>query len=98
MTVMRDSWTDERLDDLKGSVDSGFRRMDDRFADVDSRFAKVDARFAKVDERFDRLDARLDTEFGRLHSRLDSIMRALAFGAIGFSSVVIAALVAVAKL
>jgi len=84
MAVMRERWTDERLDDLNKRVDDGFRRMDERFA--------------RVDERFDRLDARLDTEFGGLHSRLDSMMRALAYGAFTFSGVVIAALVAVAKL
>lgn len=26
-TMAREAWTDERLDDLKGSVDAGFREM-----------------------------------------------------------------------
>jgi hypothetical protein len=66
--AMRDRWTDERMDDLKGSVDAGFRGMDDRFALVDERFSQLDQRFTKVDERFERLDARLDAEFGRLNA------------------------------
>lgn len=93
--AMRDRWTDERLDDLKGSVDDGFSRMEGRFAEVDHRFVQLDA---KLDHRFDRLEARLNAESARLHLRLDSLMRVLALGAISFSGVVIAALVAVAKL
>jgi hypothetical protein len=54
MAVMRDKWTDERLDDLKTSVDDGFRRMDDRFA-------KIDDRFGRVDDRLDHLGARVDS-------------------------------------
>jgi hypothetical protein len=41
---MRERWTDERLDDLKGSVDDGFRRVDERFAQVDQRFAHMESR------------------------------------------------------
>lgn len=42
--VMRDKWTDERLDDLNKKVDDGFARIDARFAQVDARFAQIDAR------------------------------------------------------
>ncbi|MDX6604587.1 MAG: hypothetical protein QOF23_1096 [Solirubrobacterales bacterium] len=42
--VARESWTDERLDDLKERVDDGFRRMDERFALMDQRFVQLDAR------------------------------------------------------
>ena len=35
--AMRDKWTDERLDDLKTTVDDGFKRVDQRFAHVDQR-------------------------------------------------------------
>lgn len=44
MVVVRDSWTDERLDDLNHRVDDGFRRVDDRFSQVDQRFAQLDAK------------------------------------------------------
>lgn len=41
MVVMRDKWTDERLDDLNQKVDDGF--------------ARIDARFIKTDQRIDNL-------------------------------------------
>jgi hypothetical protein len=37
MEVVRQSWTDERLDDLNGRVSEGFHRMDTRFAQIDAR-------------------------------------------------------------
>jgi hypothetical protein len=48
MPTMRESWTDERLDDLNERVSDGFRR-------VDRRFDRVDERFDKMDERFDAM-------------------------------------------
>ncbi len=45
--TMRESWTDERLDDLK-------ERIDERFDQVDLRFAQVEAR---VTEGLARVDA-----------------------------------------
>ena len=48
MAVMAgESWTDERLDDLK-------ERMNERFDRVDK---EMDRRFAQVDQRFDRIEA-----------------------------------------
>jgi hypothetical protein len=41
MAVMRQSWTDERLDDLNDRVSEGFGRMDERFAQVDARIDSV---------------------------------------------------------
>ena len=43
MQTMRESWTDERLDDLKESLEL--------------RFDFVDQRFDFVDQRFDRLES-----------------------------------------
>jgi hypothetical protein len=37
MEAVRQSWTDERLDDLNRRVDDGFRRIDDRFGGIDAR-------------------------------------------------------------
>jgi hypothetical protein len=42
MQTMRESWTDERLDDLKESMNE--------------RFDQVDTRFGQVDRRLDRMD------------------------------------------
>jgi hypothetical protein len=38
MQTMRESWTDERLDDLNAKVDRGFDRMERRFEGMDGRF------------------------------------------------------------
>ncbi len=37
MYNMRESWTDERLDDLNAKVDRGFHRVDSRFVQMDER-------------------------------------------------------------
>jgi hypothetical protein len=39
MEAMRESWTDDRMDDLVKRVDTGFAQVDARFAQVDTRFA-----------------------------------------------------------
>jgi len=69
METMRESWTDDRLDDLNGKVDA-FRRetrtefaavrgeMKEGFEKVDARFDKIDARFEKIDERFQVMDTK----------------------------------------
>ena len=58
MYKMRESWTDERLDDFRADVDR-------RFDDVDRRFDKVDMEFrdlrTEMNARFDRVDARFDS-------------------------------------
>jgi hypothetical protein len=48
MELMREKWTDERLDDLNGKVDDLGRRMD-------LRFDSVDRHFEGIGQRIDRL-------------------------------------------
>ena len=66
METVRESWTDERLDDLKENVGDLARRMDSGFAEsrvegaltrkeMKEEFRAVDARFNSVDARFDAL-------------------------------------------
>lgn len=49
MSVVREKWTDERLDDLNQRVSEGFARVDDELrclrAEMNMRFESVDARF-----------------------------------------------------
>ncbi len=45
MHLMRESWTDARLDDLNEKVDRGFERLDGRIDRLESR----------MDEKFDAL-------------------------------------------
>ena len=59
MKTMRESWTDERLDDLK-------ERMEERFDHVDARFAQVDARFAQLEARMTEGLARVDADIREL--------------------------------
>jgi hypothetical protein len=44
MELMREKWSDERLDDLSARVDDLGRRMDLRFDSVDRRFERIDER------------------------------------------------------
>jgi len=101
--AMRDRWTDERLDDLKDSVDAGFRRVDERFESVDKRFDKVDERFNKIDERFDRLEEKLDRRFEAIDrrfqlvdQRFDSVMTSMVHGWIIFAAAMVSGFVALA--
>ena len=72
---MRESWTDERLDDLKESVSDLGRRMDAGFAEsrrevsqtaasirkeMKEGFQAVDARFNSIDARFDAMQGSID--------------------------------------
>ncbi len=47
-TMTRDSWTDERLDDLSSRVDDGFSRMDTEFHAVRAEFAAVRGEIASL--------------------------------------------------
>lgn len=103
MAVMRQSWTDERLDEFGkrmderfDHVDRRFEEVDRRFQDVDRRFEDVDRRFGEVNRRLDGIDDRLGTELPRIHDRIDSLGRAIVFGSITLSSAMIAGFVAIA--
>ena len=75
METVRESWTDERLDDLKESVSDLARRLDSGFAEsrkelrheaasirkeMKEEFQAVDARFNAVDARFEAMQGSLD--------------------------------------
>lgn len=52
MEAMRQSWTDERLDDLSRRMDEGFRRVD---ADVRELRTEMNARFDNLNRILLRL-------------------------------------------
>ena len=66
MAVMmpRETWTDQRLDDLNKKVDDGFAdvkaEMRGRFDSLETR---IDVRFNQIDERFDRMQQTLIAGF-----------------------------------
>ncbi len=77
MYTMRESWTDERLDDFAKHVDR-------RFDEVERRFGEMDR---KVERRFDKVDH----ELHRLNDRLDGMHRVLTFAVLAYTSAMIAA-------
>jgi hypothetical protein len=81
MYRMRESWTDERLDDFRGEVNRGFDEVDRRFDKVDRRFDKVESevnrRFSEVDQKFERRFDSVDHELHRVNGRLDALHRGL---------------------
>lgn len=86
MEAMRQSWTDDRLDDFRGEVNR-------RFDDVDRRFDKVDRRFEKVDRRFDEVNRNLARIEGRFDKRFDGLQRTLMLTGGGIISTLIAGIV-----
>jgi hypothetical protein len=62
-----ENWNDDRLDELSGRVDDGFKEMREGFTRVDREmkagFARVDEQFARVDKRFEKVTDRLDKLF-----------------------------------
>ena len=86
MNLMRESWTDERLDDLNQKVDRGFDK-------VDERFDKVDERFDKVDERFERLEAKIDAKFEALYRLLVQTMLGIMAVMVGGFATLLAAII-----
>jgi DNA anti-recombination protein RmuC len=93
MQTMRESWTDERLDDLKQEVRDGFLKVDERFNKVDERFDKIDERFDKVDERFEAMRHRSDRQFEAMQDRFDRKFDALYLLIFRFGGAAILALV-----
>ncbi|HEX5928605.1 MAG TPA: hypothetical protein VFY48_04350 [Solirubrobacterales bacterium] len=84
MELMRESWTDERLDDLNDRVSEGFRQNDERFGRVEGEIRDLRA---EMNARFERVD-----------SRLDSIQRTLAIGAITLTGGMLAGFAAITAL
>src|SRR5262249_31936564 len=75
MEPMRESWTDERLNDLNAKVDRGFDRIDKDVrglrmetkteftalrGEMKAGFDRVDARFERIDRRLERIDQRFE--------------------------------------
>lgn len=110
MEAMRESWTDDRMDDLNGKVD-GLRlemrtefkevrgEMKEEFAavrgEMKAGFDKVDERFDRISERFDRTDERFAKGLERIEERLDTRLIKIYQTMIWFCGIVLAALISV---
>ena len=66
------------LQDIKDSVTSLERRMNQRFDEVERRFQQVDHRFEQIDRRFEQIDRRfeqVDRRFEQIDRRFESTDR-----------------------
>ena len=70
--MARETWTDERMDDLNAKVDRGFER--------------VDRRFEKVDRRFERVEDEIKEFRAEMNRRLDAQNRLLIMSLLGILS------------
>ena len=86
MEAMRQSWTDDRLDDFRAETQR-------RFAEVDRRFDEVDRRFDKVDERFDKVQAEIKDLGREMNARFDSLQRVMLQFSGGFIVILIGFLI-----
>jgi len=84
MEAMRNSWTDERLDDFLDHVDQ--------------RFDRVDQRFDRVDQRFDRIEAEARSQRQEIMAEFRSLHRTtLQIGAGIFGTLILAILTELAS-
>jgi hypothetical protein len=67
MEAVRESWSDDRLDDLNRRVEDGFRRVD----------ADIRGLRSGMNDRFNRVDARLESMEDRFDKRFDSLQRTM---------------------
>jgi hypothetical protein len=81
MRVMRESWTDARLDDFRG--------------DVNRRFDGVDKRFDKVKGEIHDLRGEVKELRGEMKSGFESINRTMLHGVIALSAAYIAGFAAI---
>lgn len=103
MEAMRQSWSDDRLDDLSERVDRLSDRVDAGFARLDAKIdAKVDAaaaelrqemnlRFAQADAHIDTRFAHIDMRFDRMEARFDAMQQTMIRVGGGLIGVLIAA-------
>jgi uncharacterized sporulation protein YeaH/YhbH (DUF444 family) len=68
-----ESWNDDRLDELSGRVDSGFKEirgeMRQGFAEINARLDRIPTR-DEIDHRFEATEGRID----RVRNRLEHLV------------------------
>ncbi len=97
MHLMRESWTDDRLDDLRNDVSEFRAETKAEFAAVQDEFTAVrkemGSEFAAVrkemGDEFKAVRAEMKAGFDGIHERFDRFQQTM----IGFSGLVIAALI-----
>jgi uncharacterized coiled-coil DUF342 family protein len=74
MYRMRESWTDERMDDFRDEVNRRFEEVDRRFDAVDRRFDAVDRRLESLDNRLASLQRSLAIFHGTIIAALIGVI------------------------
>jgi hypothetical protein len=78
METVRESWTDERLDDLKEDVGDLGRRLDSGFAESRAEVRHEAALIRKeMKEEFQAVNARFDERFGAMQGSFDALQRTI---------------------
>jgi hypothetical protein len=88
MHLMRESWTDARLDDFRGEVDRRFNEVDRRFDEVDKRFDKVEGDIRELRGEVKEIRSEMKTGF-------ESINRTMVHGVVALSAAFIAGFAAI---
>jgi len=90
MAVMeRERWTDERIDDLKVSVDKGFGQVTEEFGRVRGEIRELKG---EVRELRGETNARFDS----MNARFDSMQRTMIIGFVTLFASIVASLIGVA--
>jgi len=109
MAVMaRETWTDERMDDLNGRMEKGFDRVDADIRELRSEirvhrgenkasFDRVDDEFSKMrsdmKKGFERADAKFDALQSEMNGRFDSMQRAMLIGFVTLFTGIVASII-----
>lgn len=72
MQTMRESWTDERLDDGFDRVNAELRAIR---ADMASFRVETKEGFRRMDGKFERMEGRFDDKLDRMNDKLDRWLR-----------------------
>jgi hypothetical protein len=84
MHLMRESWTDARLDDFR--------------TEVDRRFDEVYRRFDEVDRRFDKVEGDIRELRSEMKAGFESVHRTMVQGVVALSASFIAGFAAIVGL
>ena len=90
MEAMRQSWTDERLDEFGKRVDERFDRVDERSED---QARETNRRFDEVGRRLDGIDGRIESMQAMMERRFDTLQYALIYVVVGMFGAMTAAFV-----
>jgi hypothetical protein len=83
-TMVREAWTDERLDDLTKHMDEGFREVREELRQQRGDMAQMMAKREKVDIRLEAqqkyMDARFDDQRNHMDTSFNALMRTMQIG------------------